>query len=312
MRRREVSPVRATATPSYAAFGLTVRSDLDLPELPRRGGSAGEQADVTITVGEIGRPEVARADEGTIEYVGPDEYYLTFEVVDVAVRDGREIVVAPKGDVPNEILRHVVLGPAFNHLLHQRGHFVLHASVVDVEGSAVAFLGESGQGKTTTAMAFLLDGYRVLSDDVATIAFGDDGAAVRGGYPAIKLDPAVVDRFDVPVGEPRGISDARERHFHPLPYEQPSEPVRLERVYVLEDGKRFEVAGFSPEMRMMKLIENTYTAGLLSDDATAVSNFGQCAKLAAAVDVKRLRRPRDLEGVPRLVERVIGDLEDTC
>lgn len=302
----------ATATPSYAAFGLTVRSDLDLPELPRRERAASERADVTITVGEIDRPEVARADEGTIEYVGPDEYHLTFEVVDVAIRDGREIVVAPKGDVPNEILRHVVLGPAFNHLLHQRGHFVLHASVVDVDGSAVAFLGESGQGKTTTAMAFLLEGYRVLSDDVATIAFGDDGPAVRGGYPAIKLDPAVVDRFDVPVGEPRGISDARERHFHPLPYEQPSEPVRLERVYVLEDGERFEIADFRPEMQMMKLIENTYTAGLLSDDATAVSNFGQCAELAATVDVKRLRRPRDLEGLPRLVERVIGDLEATC
>ncbi|MFO7926259.1 MAG: hypothetical protein ACQET5_07105 [Halobacteriota archaeon] len=303
--------MRATSARSYSAFGLTVRSDLDLPELPRQDGSAGERADVAITVGEIDRPELTECDDGTVEYAGPDEYYLTYEVVDVAVRDGREIVVAPKGDVPNEILRHVVLGPAFNHLLHQRGHFVLHASVVDVDGSAVAFLGESGQGKTTTAMAFLLEGYRVLSDDVATIAFGDDGPAVRSGYPAIKLDPAVVDRFDVPVGEPREISDARERHFYPLPYEQPSEPVRLERSYVLEDAERFEIADFRPEMRMMKLIENTYTAGLLSDDATAVSNFGQCAELAAAIDVKHLRRPRDLEELPRLVERVIEDLEDT-
>jgi hypothetical protein len=65
-------------------------------------------------------------------------------------------------------------------------------------------------------------------------------------------------------------------------------------------------------MQMMKLIENTYTAGLLSDDATAVSNFGQCAELAAAVDVKRLRRPRDLEGLSRLVDRVVGDLGGPC
>lgn len=309
---RRVFRVKATSGPSCSAFGLTVRSDLDLPELPRRDGPADEPTDVTITVGEVNRPGLTAADNGTVEYAGPAEYYLTYELVDVAVRDGCEIVVEPKGDVPHEILRHVVLGPAFNHLLHQRGHFVLHASVVAVDGAAVAFLGDSGQGKTTTAMAFLLESHRVLSDDVATIVSGDSGPAVRGGYPAIKLDPAVVDRFDVPVGEPRRISDAREQHFYPLPYEQPSEPVSLDRIYVLEDADRLEVAEMRPNMRIMELIENTYTVGLLSDDATAVSNFGQCADLASAVAVKRLRRPRDLDELPRLVDRVIDDLDAPC
>ncbi|WP_435093007.1 hypothetical protein [Halorubrum sp. N11] len=304
--------MKATSEPSYSAFGLTVRSDLDLPELPRQDGPANEPTDVTVTVGGVNRPGLAAATNGTVEHAGPTEYYLTYELVDVAVRDGREIVVDPKGDVPREILRHVVLGPAFNHLLHQRGHFVLHASVVEVDGTAVAFLGDSGQGKTTTAMAFLLEGHRVLSDDVATIVSGDTGPAVRGGYPAIKLDPAVVERFDVPVGEPQGISDARERHFYPLPYEQPSEPVSLARVYVLEDANRLEITGMRPKTGIMKLIENTYTTGLLSDDATAVSNFDRCADLASAVPVKHLRRPRDLNGLSRLVNQVIDDLDAPC
>lgn len=304
--------MKATSEPAYSAFGLTVRSAIELPELPRRDDPADEGTDVRIAVGEVDRPGFEATDNGTVEHAGPTEYYLTYELVDIAVRGGREIVVDPKGNVPHEILRHVVLGPAFNYLLHQRGHFVLHASVVEVDGAAVAFLGDSGQGKTTTAMAFLPAGYRVLSDDVATIASGEGAHSVRGGYPAIKLDPSVVDRFDLPVGEPRRITDARERHFYPLPYEQPSDPVPLDRVYVLQDADRLAIAEMRPEMRIMKLIENTYTTGLLRDDGTAVSNFDRCAALASSVAVKRLRRPRNLDGLPRLVDRVLEDLDEPC
>lgn len=304
--------VKADSGRSYSAFGLTVRSGLDLPELPRWEGSVGTEADVTIAVGAVDCPELATADDGMVERAGRAEYYLRYGLVDVAIREGNEIVIDPAGDVPHEILRHVVLGPAFNHLLHQRGHFVLHASVVEIDGVAVAFLGDSGQGKTTTATAFLLEGYRVLSDDAATVVSGETGPAVRAGYPAIKLGPEVVDRFDVPVGEPQRIGDARERHFYPLPHGQPSAPVPLDRVYVLEDADRLEITRTNPNREIMNLIENTYTAGLLRDDATAISNFDRCSDLASAVAVKRLRRPRDLDELPRLVGRVVDDLAAPC
>lgn len=301
--------VTVPAAASYSAFGLTVQSDLELPELPLRDGAANDRADVSVTLGELDCPELAGADSGSVVHAGPDEYYLTFDLVDIAIRDGREIVVSPTGAVPSEILRHVVLGPAFNHLLHQRGHFVLHGSVVEVDGAAVAFLGDSGQGKTTTAMAFLLDGHRVLSDDVTPVVAGRDGPAVRSGYSAIKLDPAVVDRFDVPVGEPQHICERRDKHFYPLPYDQPAEPVPIDRVYVLADADRVAVGEMTAARRVMTLVENTYTVGLLDDDATASSNFSQCAALASAIPVKLLERPRDFDTLPQLVERVIDDLE---
>ena len=304
--------VTATAAASHSAFGLTIQSELKFPELPLLDGVATDPADVRVTLGEVDHPKLVRADSGSVVYAGPAEYYLTFDLVDIAIRDGRDVVVSPTGDVPNEILRHVVLGPAFNHLLHQRGHFVLHGSVVEVDGAAVAFLGESGQGKTTTAMAFLLDGHRVLSDDVTPVVTGRDGPAVRSGYPAIKLDSEVVDRFDVPVGEPQHICDRREKHFYPLPYDQPADPVPLDRVYVLADADRVAISEVTAARRVMTLVENTYTIGLLDDDATASSNFSQCASLASAIPVKRLERPRDFDTLPQLVERVIDDLETPC
>lgn len=295
-----------TSAQYYSAFGLTVRSELELPELPQNEHQHSDDVDIVIRWGAIDPP--TGTEEMTVDYSGPDEYYLLYQVATIRIQNGREIVVDPRDDPPHEVLRHVVLGPAFNYLLHQRGHFVLHASTVTVGETAVAFLGDSGQGKTTTAMAFLLEGYPVLSDDVATIEFGTDGPTVRSGYPAIKLDPAVVDRFDVPVEEPHRTSSSRDRHFHGLPYEQPSTPVPLGCVYVLEDADSIDIVRPAPEKQLMELVEHTYTRGLLDDDRTAVSNFRRCTLLTDEVPVKRLRRPRDFDVLPRLVDRVAADV----
>lgn len=295
-----------TSARYYSAFGLTVRSEIELPELPRTDHQVSDDVNVVIRWGSIDPPR--ETDDTAIDYSGPDEYYLLYQVATIRIRDGREIVVDPRDDPPHEVLRHVVLGPALNYLLHQRGHFVLHASTVEIEGRAVAFLGESGQGKTTTAMAFLLEGFPVLSDDVATIEFGPDGPRVQSGYPAIKLDPAVVERFDIPVEKPRRTSASRDRHFHGLPYEQPATPVPLERVYVLEDGDALDIVHPPPREQLMELVEHTYTRGLLDDDKTAVSNFRRCTMLAEEVTVKRLQRPRTFETLPGLVERVCEDV----
>ena len=57
------------------------------------------------------------------------------------------------------ILRNFLLGTVFATFLRLRGLFVLHASSVNINGSAVAFSGFKGYGKSTTAMAFYNEGY---------------------------------------------------------------------------------------------------------------------------------------------------------
>ena len=52
-----------------------------------------------------------------------------------------------------------------------RGLFVLHASSVNMNGSAIAFSGFKGYGKSTTAMAFYNQGYSVVADDYIIIDF---------------------------------------------------------------------------------------------------------------------------------------------
>ena len=71
----------------------------------------------------------------------------------MAERHGTEIVVDP---LPS-------LGMGFGLLLRPRGLVVLHASSVDIDGKAVAFVGNPGRGKSTLALALLEQGHKLVA-----------------------------------------------------------------------------------------------------------------------------------------------------
>ncbi|WP_424003319.1 hypothetical protein ACOZ4I_04135 [Haloarcula salina] len=294
-------------TDTYEAFGLTVQSEIDLPELSPADLGGPTDPDVTVTERAVTRPP-ALTSEKSFHAAGQRDYYLKYDAATVRVRGGTRIAIDPASGAPHEVLRHVIVGPALNHLLHQRGYFVLHASTVAIDGAAVAFVGESGQGKTTTALACLTDGHRVLSDDVAAITLGDDGPVVRSGYPAVKLSTEAVETFDPPVDPPVRTYDGRPRHFHRLRHDQPESPVPLAGVYLLEDGPEIAVESLSGSERVMSLVDNTYAIGTLGFGRQAATNVGVCGEIAGSTSVKRLRRPRELGRLPEVIDRVRADL----
>ncbi|HWE68504.1 MAG TPA: hypothetical protein VG298_17825, partial [Acidimicrobiales bacterium] len=65
-----------------------------------------------------------------------------------------------------ELLSLLVRGGLLAFVLGLRGACVLHASVVETDGGSVAFVGGSGQGKSTLAALTCRDGARFVSDDL--------------------------------------------------------------------------------------------------------------------------------------------------
>ncbi|MDR5672992.1 serine/threonine protein kinase [Halalkaliarchaeum sp. AArc-GB] len=291
-------------TNSYEAFGLSVVSEIPLPELATGDGSSQDDPDVIVRRGSV---QNNGGENGAVSVTPEGDYRLTYEVASVLIRDGREIIVDSLDRAHGEIVRHVVVGPAFNHLLHQRGFFVLHASAVEIGDGAVVFAGTSGQGKTTTATAFLAAGHRVLSDDVAAIERVDE-PTVHSGFPSIKLEPATVDRFGLSVDSPENICASRDRHFYGLHHEQPVEAVPLRRIYLLEDAQREEIAPAPASEQVLELIENTYTVSLHQESDYARENFTRAVSLAESVPVKRLRRRRRLDVLSDVIDLVEDDL----
>jgi len=153
----------------YHAYGLNIRSDLELPLLlPGKGNP-----DVTISYGTVpdSLPDVKG--KGICFQAAKGELLLNVpNVAKYLIKNGDTIIIERHPETDADSVRLFLLGAAIGTLLHQRGFLVLHANAIVVDGGAVLFMGESGVGKSTTAAAFNQKGYAIAADDVcATVTF---------------------------------------------------------------------------------------------------------------------------------------------
>ncbi len=94
---------------------------------------------------------------------------------------------------PDEVFLTYFLGQVLSHCLLMRGIEPLHATAIVVDGGAVAFLGDSGDGKSTLAASFLNRGYSLITDDVLVLEFQNDTVLAHPSLPSIKLTPESAD-----------------------------------------------------------------------------------------------------------------------
>ena len=70
---------------------------------------------------------------------------------------GALVQYLPKPDIPIETIRHLLLDQVIPRVLGQQGRLVIHASAVTLPNrKTIAFLGNSGQGKSTIASYFCI------------------------------------------------------------------------------------------------------------------------------------------------------------
>jgi hypothetical protein len=173
---------KAAPGQDYSLFGMRVRSELPLPELFPASGSG--EPDVIIRLGAIDEPP----SPGIVEVVEDGLLFAIEEAGRYRVVNGREIVIDPIPGIPDRNVRLYLLGSVFGALLHQRGLLPLHANAVQIDGKAVAFMGESGSGKSTLAAWFHDLGFPIIADDVCVVRFDGGGRALAlPGLPRLRL-----------------------------------------------------------------------------------------------------------------------------
>ncbi|HEY8132323.1 MAG TPA: serine kinase [Thermoanaerobaculia bacterium] len=254
-----------------------------------------------------GIPAKARDKPTYFSLTRHEGYVVVKEVAAILVREGREIIIEPAPHADAGVVRQFILGSALAVALIQRGRLVLHASAVAADGGAVAFIGASGFGKSTTAAAFHANGHQVIADDVLPIQIDGDCPLVFPGLPRLKLwpDAAAYTGNDQetllelhPSLPKRGRSVADGFSHDPLP---------LRRIYVLADGEELAADPMPPQDAVMSLVLHSGPLpGLQQGEARA--HFLKCAALAKKVQVRRLRRPRSLDALAGVLRLVAEDL----
>lgn len=287
----------------YWAYGLTFRSELSFPELSRAEGAP----DAEIRFERLASLSESGGD-GPGERVSPKRTSLELDGLGVlSVSDGRLISINPLPGAHPAALRLAVLGTAMGLLLRQRGYLVLHASAVFVGGRGVAFVGDTGQGKSTTAAALCAHELELASDDVTAVSVDADGCNLVMGYGQLKVSPDVAAALGhSPHTLPRLIPNGEKRALA-VGHSASRTQVPLRRVYALAEGPALRIAHLGPHDAFLSLVRHTYRPWLLPQTSQR-QHFEQCATLATRVGVSQLDVPRDLAALPALARLVLEDL----
>jgi hypothetical protein len=123
--------------------------------------------------------------------------------------DLSEVVVRRDPAGRTELLPILLAGTVSAFLLTLRGHLVLHASAVAVDGAALAFVGQSGRGKSTMAALMCVAGAELVTDDVLSVDPGPPPTCA-GGAPEVRLREKAVAIVDAqPAIATRTTADDR-------------------------------------------------------------------------------------------------------
>ncbi|HEY0733682.1 MAG TPA: hypothetical protein VGD69_02150 [Herpetosiphonaceae bacterium] len=290
----------------YQAYGLLISSQIPLPELIAAPANPAAPADITIRIGAIARPpELTQSSERCLWATAGEACLFWADAGTILARGGNELLVEPLPHVDQQVLRIYLLGPALGVLLHQRGLLVLHASIVGIGDSAVAFVGESGWGKSTTAAALHRRGHAIVADDVAALQLRAGAQPLAfPAIPRLKLDaePAVALGYPSQSLARFDAEDVRLAYRVDERFSQAARPLR--RIYVLAEGAELALEPCRSQEAFIELVRHSYALRVVGDAGATAVHFRLCAQLAAQVPIFRLRRPYSLSALPGIVDLV--------
>lgn len=207
-----------------------------------------------------------------------------------------------------------LLGPVLGFLLRLRGVICLHASAVALNNQAVAFVGDAGAGKSTTAAALAQRGYPVISDDIVALDERDGAFFVPPAYPYLCLwPPSVRILYGAEKALPALSPNYDKRQLalseNSLGFE--ARPLPLAAIYLLGERSPQDRAPFlsmpSPRERLMSLIPNSYAN--LAETELRAREFEVLGRLVRSVPVRRLHAHEDGTRIDSLCELIERDLK---
>ncbi|HSM50933.1 MAG TPA: hypothetical protein VLA75_05985 [Thermoanaerobaculia bacterium] len=181
--------------------------------------------------------------------------------------------------------RELLLGPGLVLALALQGTWCLHASAAVRDGAVVAFLGESGVGKSTLAAHLggcLQDGWHLVADDILPVTAGEDGAWDWPRFPQRKLSP----------------------ESQPGPVLPERLPLALVCDLLPAAPEAAPFAERLPEAAAATVLLRQTAGARLFDAELLEAHLAFGAELAARVPVYRLAVPRRLEALPAVREAI--------
>lgn len=281
----------------YRGFGLDFETCLPFPELLPMETQAEGEPDVRIRFAQVPDHLEDCLDQGVCFQAKQNRFLFSGPgALRVLVMDGREILISDEPGICSDDIRVFVLGSCMGALLLQRGLLPLHASAIEVNGTAVAFTGPSGAGKSTLAAAFHKRGYPVLGDDLLALKPGPDGTVeVFPGLRYFKLWKDMVEKYFSETFPRNTIRKNINKYHVPCDHVFSGQSLPLSCVYILQ-AHTFSNSGdlslliesVQAHEKINFIIKNTYRLRYVDGLGVKARHFMDCGKTCRSAQVRKL------------------------
>jgi len=244
-----------------------------------------------------------------------DGYLLRFpDLADFEVSaDGAVIQSFPAPGVDLSTVEHLYLNQVLPLALSRQNRLVLHGSAVDIQGQGVAFLGESGRGKSTLAASFATEGTRFLTDDGLLLEWAGEQCLIIPSHPSIRLwedSQSALMHAGTAMAPPVSFtSKARFLAGKGIPFCDESRP--LHRVFFLGDGasETPTIEALRPAEALIELVKHSFLLDIEARDML-VRHFDDLTRLAALPIYFRLDYPRDYGALVAVRDAIVQQVLD--
>ena len=223
--------------------------------------------------------------------------------------DGLSCTSYPLPSLDTETLQHLFRNHVQPLLWNRQGKLVFHASCVDIGGRAIAFMGDSGLGKSTLATGFARNGNSFLSDDGLLVQRLAGRYHAFANEPSIRLWEASEAALITPShirGKALSFTNKLRVMASPdLPYCK--QPLPISAVFFLEDNgvDILQIRKLSGADKHAKWANCGFNLDVW-DKASMKQNFQQIADLANEVPSFRLDYPRDFDRLNHVIRTIIS------
>lgn len=294
----------------YIGYGLKIESEINFPELESKSTaipSNNLRNKIKIHLKKLNPSSEDLIFKGDNFRITTEGIYLLWDDIGTfKISSGSEITVDSINDVDERELRKCILGPSLAILFFQRGLLVLHASAVNINNYAVAFVGYAGSGKSTLASYLNHNGHPIVTDDVLVIHHDDPQPQVIPGFPQLKLSREVI-KNTFQIKETSHFISKTNKMFIPANGFFNKSPLPLKHVYVLKTDEKIGIDLLNPRDSVIELIKHSYCLPLFNNSEKS-KNLSQCAKLSKNIPIKRLRVNRSFKLLPQIIDLLKSDI----
>lgn len=304
---------------TYSVYGLTVQSEIQLPELMEYDKPKGKPADVTIICKSMPEHIQKSLEEGKVDCFKKDQIWFSIkQVATYYIKDINSIEFQPFPEADSQKIKSFLLGSAFGMLLIMRKSIALHGGAVVINEKGIILTGDSGAGKSTLTAAFREKGYEFLADDVSVIGeYKDQTSMIMPGYPQQKLCSDAVKKFKYSNSNIniniKKIDEDRDKYAIAIEDKFRKNQAELKAIYELTVGEveKVQIRKITGTEKLKTIFNNIYRFGLVNYIGIDPGYFKKCLQLAKNIDMYKIIRPKEQYTIDQqieIIEMTIGEL----